>query len=244
MNRFQRIVRVEQTGSTNDDVARILGEEQARGLVLVAGYQHSGSGRRGRAWVAPPGRALVCTLALPDAMETARLWCVPFWAALVTQTALRSLGLQTSLQWPNDVLADRRKAAGILCISRTAGDQAWAACGIGINVTRPDDETSYAALELPPAFVSDSAQVSVDDALAALVAAADSQYDLLRDPARIIEQWQSAANVPGARYRILPDNETQPFEAAALALLPDGSLLVDRAGERVTVSMADVRVLR
>ncbi|HET7815119.1 MAG TPA: hypothetical protein VFL13_12185, partial [Candidatus Baltobacteraceae bacterium] len=103
MHRFSRLVRVAETGSTNDDVARILGEPEARGLVLTAGFQHHGAGRRGRTWVAPAGSALLCTIAPPDPLPSAHLWMVPFWAALVTKDALAALGAACALQWPNDV---------------------------------------------------------------------------------------------------------------------------------------------
>ncbi|MFN2449418.1 MAG: biotin--[acetyl-CoA-carboxylase] ligase [Candidatus Baltobacteraceae bacterium] len=246
MKRFNRIVRVPVTGSTNDDVAKILGEEQARGLALVAGYQERGSGRRGRAWIAPPGTALTCTLALPDPLHASALWSVPFWAALVTRRALLEAGIEPALQWPNDVLdAQGRKLGGILCISRTAGEYAWAACGIGINVVRPADETAYSGLESPPAFLNDDVEdISIDTMLAALVQAANELYGLLEQPTQLTHQWERAARIPGTRYRILPDNETQPYEAAALRLLSDGSLLVDRGGAQIPVTMADVRVLR
>lgn len=245
VSRFKNVVRTGTTGSTNDDVARILGEERARGLVLVAAYQERGAGRRGRAWIAPAGSALLCTLALPDALPSANLWAVPFWAALVAYAALRELGAEPALQWPNDVLTrSGNKIAGILCISRITGAYAWAGCGIGINVLRPAAADAYAGLEPPPAFLSDLCPVSVDATLDALLAAADANYDLLQQPERIVNLWERAASVPGTRYRILFDNETQPFDAAALALLPDGSLLVDRDGEHVVVTLADARVLR
>ncbi len=138
MSHFTRIERTPATGSTNEDVARILGEEQARGLVVVAAYQERGAGRRGRAWIAPPNTALLCTMALPEPLAAGSLWSVPFWAALVTHRALQTLGVATTLQWPNDVLVtDGRKISGILCISRVSGNDAWAACGIGINVIDP-----------------------------------------------------------------------------------------------------------
>jgi biotin-[acetyl-CoA-carboxylase] ligase BirA-like protein len=245
VGRFSRISRAAVTGSTNDDVAAILGQEQARGLVRIAEYQQHGTGRKGRAWVAPPKSALLCTLALPDALPAAQLWAVPFWAALVARRALERAGVPSLLQWPNDVLAlDARKIAGILCISRVTGDYAWAGCGIGINVQRPADASAYEALESPPTFVSDLANVTVDDMLAHLMNAADELYDMLEHPARIAHEWERAANVPGARYCILKDESSEPFDAVAVRLLHDGSLLVDRGDEEVAVSLADARVLR
>jgi hypothetical protein len=124
VSRFSRIQRVAVTGSTNEDIAAVLGDEQARGLTLVADYQERGAGRKGRVWIAPPGTALLCTIALPDPVPSTDLWAVPFWTALIVQAAMHDMGAKAQLQWPNDLLLERRKVCGILCVSRVAGDYA------------------------------------------------------------------------------------------------------------------------
>lgn len=242
MSRFH-ISRVDVTGSTNEDISKVLGNEDARGLTLVANYQEHGSGRKGRSWIAPPGAALLCTIALPDALPAADVWAVPFWTALVVTAAMREYGAAPVLQWPNDVLIGSRKVAGILCISRIVGEFAWVACGIGVNVVRPAD-TQLAAITPPPAFISDVACVTRDELLDAILRHADAAYDELAHLERILHEWEGAANIPGAHYRILRDGETEPFDATALRLLSGGSLLVDRAGTNEEVHLADARILR
>jgi BirA family biotin operon repressor/biotin-[acetyl-CoA-carboxylase] ligase len=223
----------------------MLGEERARGLTLVADYQQKGAGRKGRSWLAPAGSALLCTIGLPDPLPTDDLWAVPFWIALVVHRALMRLGISTTLQWPNDVLVDDRKAAGILCISRVTGDYAWTGCGVGVNVQRPGDPRAIAEIAPPPAYLSDTVpSIDRDGVLQAMLAVADERYDDLDSPARIAHEWEAAANIPGARYRILLDGETEPFEATALHLTMGGALLVDRDGAQREITLADARVLR
>lgn len=245
MGRFDRISRVAVTGSTNDDMARMLGEERARGLTLVADYQEHGAGRKGRSWVAPPGTALLCTIGLPDPLPAADLWAVPFWTALVLRSALEQIGVTTTLQWPNDVLMDGRKAAGILCISRVAGEYAWTGCGIGVNVRRPGDPHAIGVITPPPAYLSDAVP-GVDRAqvLQAILRCADERYDDLHAPPRIAHEWETAAHLPGARYRIMLDGEREPFDATALRLSTGGALLVDHDGAQREITLADARVLR
>jgi BirA family transcriptional regulator, biotin operon repressor / biotin---[acetyl-CoA-carboxylase] ligase len=225
-------------------MASMLGDERARGLTLVADYQERGAGRKGRTWIAPPGTALLCTIGLPDALPATNLWAIPFWVAIVVRAAIAELGIDARLQWPNDVLIDERKVAGILCISRVMGDEAWVGCGIGVNVHRPKDETTLAQIHPPPAFLSDRTNADRSSLLQAILGFADTSYDDLRFPDRITETWQFAALVPGTRYRLLLDGESQPFEATALRLLPGGALLVDRDGIRREIALADARVLR
>lgn len=223
----------------------MLGDEHARGLTLVADYQEKGAGRKGRAWLAPPGSALLCTIGLPDPLPTDDLWAVPYWIALVVRGALMQFGIDVTLQWPNDVLMGTRKVAGILCISRVTGDYAWTGCGIGVNVRRPEDPRAIAAIDPPPAYLSDAApNIDRDVLLHAMLAVADQRYDELHTPARVAHEWELAANIPGARYRILLDGETEPFEATALRLSIGGALVVDRDGAHREITLADARVLR
>jgi BirA family biotin operon repressor/biotin-[acetyl-CoA-carboxylase] ligase len=222
----------------------MLGEEQARGLTLVADYQERGKGRKGRTWIAPAGAALLCTIALPDAVATADLWVVPFWTALVVANAMRECGVEPVITWPNDVLIGTRKVAGILCISRVLGDYAWVGCGIGINVTRPTDDATLAEVMPPPAFMNDVAPVDRETLLQALLRHADALYDELYAPAKIVRAWEREARIPGVRYRMLLDSESEPFDATVLRLLEGGSLLVDRSGAQQEITLADARILR
>lgn len=239
---FARIRYVEETGSTNEDAARLLGDAEHAGLSIVAGHQTRGSGRKGRTWLDRAGDALLVSTILPRAIATGALWAVPFWAALAARNALGALEVHADLHWPNDLLLGGRKLAGILCVSRVAGERAWVACGIGINLTRSDDAP---AVEPPPAFCDDVAPAEAAVALRELLRAYDASLDEIDDPKGIARAWERAAGLPGRRYRIHKDGAAEPFEATALALATGGGLVVAREnGARETVAMADARALR
>ncbi len=244
VSRFGRISQVDVTGSTNEDAAKVLGEEHARGLTIVADYQQRGSGRKGRSWIAAPGTALLCTIVLPDALRACDVWAVPFWTALVVGGALSEHGVASELQWPNDLLLNGRKIAGILCISRIVGEFAWVGCGIGVNVSRPKRDRDANAVTASAAFVSDVTPLSRQALLHGVLQAADAQYELLAHPQNVSREWEKLACIPGARYRLLVDGTADPFEAKALRLLPGGALLVESEGERREIALADARVLR
>lgn len=242
--RFGRITHVPVTDSTNDDMAALLGTPEAYGLTIVADYQRAGAGRRGRNWVAPPGSSLLFTTALPQPIPAAHLWAVPFWIALVVRAALAEFEVAVTLQWPNDLLLNGRKVAGILCISRVSGDLAWAACGAGINVRRPEDAAEFAAIAPPPAWLDEEQAIDADVLLQTILEEAERQFDDLSHPDLLARAWERAAGLPGMRYRILLDGERSPFESRALRLSTDGALVVDHAGRERTVALADARVLR
>jgi BirA family biotin operon repressor/biotin-[acetyl-CoA-carboxylase] ligase len=120
----------EKTGSTNDDVRSAANAGAAKGLVIVAGKQESGRGRRGAAWVCPPGEGLAFSVLLRP-RENKALWPrLSLAAGLAVAEAIERLGPLAEVKWPNDVWVGGRKIAGILV---EAGED-FVVVGIGINV--------------------------------------------------------------------------------------------------------------
>lgn len=236
---FSSIEYREDTGSTNEDAALLLGDGRFGGHTIVAEYQRHGAGRKGRAWQATAGSSLLFTTILPDAVSADRLWLVPFWTALAVGGALESEGITTTLQWPNDVLLQERKLAGILCRSQVSGGSARVACGVGLNVYRGIDGDSAFA------FCDDVATVDRRALLAGILRRFALTLELLAEPSLLRGQWEAAARLPGRRYRIALDGSPAPFDATALGLGENGSLRVrGDNGRGMTVEMADARVLR
>jgi biotin-(acetyl-CoA carboxylase) ligase len=124
------------------------------------------------------------------------------------------------------------------------GEYAWVGCGIGINVARPVDDALLADVAPPPAFMNDVAPVERETLLHTLLRCADERYDELHAPMRIVHAWEREARIPGVRYRILLDSESEPFDATVLRLLQGGSLLIDRSGSQQEIALADARILR
>lgn len=241
---FSAIQFVAQTESTNADASKLLGDERHLGLSIVAEHQTRGTGRKGRVWTAQPGTSLLATTILPRTVNAADLWAVPFWTALAVSAALARHAVPTELHWPNDLLVPSRgKVAGILCVSRVVGDAAWIACGIGINVHRRPG--GQADISPPVAFCDDVARVDRARLLLAILREYDATLERLGNALGTAALWEAGANLPGARYRILKDGETEPFDATAQRLADGGGLVVTRDdGRTETVNLADTRALR
>jgi BirA family biotin operon repressor/biotin-[acetyl-CoA-carboxylase] ligase len=100
------------------------------GTLVTATEQTAGRGRQGRTWSAPPGRALVMSVLVRDPPSL-----LPLLAAVAVAEVC---GDDARIKWPNDVLLDGRKAAGILVEGRPF--EGWVVLGIGLNVAvRPED---------------------------------------------------------------------------------------------------------
>jgi BirA family biotin operon repressor/biotin-[acetyl-CoA-carboxylase] ligase len=118
------------TSSTNDRARALARAGAPHGTLVTASEQHAGRGRQGRTWSAPAGHALLLSLVLRDAPAL-----LPLAAALAVAEVAGDGAL---IKWPNDVLVDERKVAGILAEGRP--HEGWAVLGIGLNVAVRIDE--------------------------------------------------------------------------------------------------------
>jgi BirA family biotin operon repressor/biotin-[acetyl-CoA-carboxylase] ligase len=118
------------TTSTNDRARALAHAGAPHGTLVTAAEQHAGRGRQGRTWSAPPGRALLLSLVLRDPPAL-----LPLAAGLAVAEVA---GPAAAVKWPNDVLIDGRKVAGVLAEGRP--DEGWAVLGIGVNVALRVDE--------------------------------------------------------------------------------------------------------
>ena len=106
------------------------------GAVAVTDHQTGGRGRLGRTWVDAPGTSILCSVLLrpPAGSRPPQLSLVCGLA--VAETVEDATGLAAQLKWPNDVMLDRRKVAGILLEAR-GGD---VVCGMGVNVNQTREQ--------------------------------------------------------------------------------------------------------
>jgi BirA family transcriptional regulator, biotin operon repressor / biotin---[acetyl-CoA-carboxylase] ligase len=141
-------------GSTNAQALALARAGDPGCLWITARAQSAGRGRRERQWVSEPGN-LYATLLLVDPAPTALAPQLSFVAALAVHDAASeaagSLGPRLTLKWPNDVLCDGGKFAGILVEGEGIGRTLAVALGIGINCAHHPDRTDYPATDLASA---------------------------------------------------------------------------------------------
>lgn len=122
------IIYLDQTTSTMDEAAKLATEGAEHFTCVVAQDQTSGRGRRGRSWTTLPGHSLAFTLILHQAQPQ-----VPLQIAFALAMALREMGANARIKWPNDILINGRKVAGIL-IEKQKDNYL---VGVGLNISTP-----------------------------------------------------------------------------------------------------------
>lgn len=235
---------LESVGSTNDEARRWLDRGGPDGLVVIAGRQIAGRGRRGRRWSSPPGKGLYLSVGLRPAVAGAAAGRLTFLGAVAAAEALRGMGLPAEIRWPNDVDVRGRKIAGVLAESRIEGETASSAIvGIGVNLRHgpadlPADAraTSVAAEGMTPdeARLADSILERLEAWLAAL-----SEPD-----PRLLDRWrQLAPGHLGRRVRV--QDEGASFTGVTRGIDDDGALLVQRDdGPLAVVRAGELRRIR
>ena len=128
------LVALQSVGSTNDEAARLAESGAPEGTVVWSREQTGGRGRRGRHWASPIGNLYTSTVLRP-ACQAARATELGFVAALAVADIVPA-GRDVRLKWPNDVLVDGGKVAGILPESAVGagGEVEHVVMGIGVNV--------------------------------------------------------------------------------------------------------------
>ena len=239
----RRILYYPELGSTMDEAARLAKNGADEGTVVIAERQSAGRGRQGRSWVSQPGNLLFSVLFLP------RMDQLPFISiigGLATARAVRkTAGLDPQIKWPNDLILNGRKAAGILAESAIEGDSVcYAVLGIGINVSlnpSDDDEISTIAISVNEAAGTEVARESL---LRQLLLELDDLYRTLtaggKDAARsTITEWSGLLQTVG--NRVTATFRDDSISGQAIGVDDTGNLLLRTdAGETVTLTAGDV----
>jgi BirA family transcriptional regulator, biotin operon repressor / biotin---[acetyl-CoA-carboxylase] ligase len=138
------IVVFKQTDSTNQQAKLLAGKGAPEGTVVLAESQTSGRGRRGRTWLSPAGQGLCLSIILRPPLTPAQAPQITLMTAVAVARTLANAGIQANIKWPNDILVEDRKIAGILTEISTEMDQVdWVIVGLGLNVNTP-------ARQIPP----------------------------------------------------------------------------------------------
>ena len=234
---------VEETGSTNADLlARAA--TLAAPVLLVARNQTAGRGRAGRSWLSSSEGSLTFSLAWRFEGGLPRLTGLPLAVGVALAETLERLGVQVGLKWPNDVLRDGDKLAGILIETQAAqnGNAAggvWAVIGIGLNLVMPDELEAQIGRNV--ASLPWLARMDRNALLAALL---DGLAGALREFERsgfgaFAARWNLRHAWQGETVTVL-DRGTVLHEGSAAGVDDAGRLLLDTQEGRITVLAGDV----
>ena len=221
---------LDRTRSTNDDARNAIASSIASGHTIVADAQDAGRGSRGRPWESPAGTDLYVSIVERLPLSLAELPPLTLAVGLaVADTAdalLRDTGAPASrLKWPNDVLIDGKKCAGVLIETSTglAGGDA-VVIGIGLNVNRSEFAPELQALATSLSLADPKhAPLDRTRALALLLSYVEARVDefVTQGATAIVRALEPRLALMNKRVRV------EALEGVVRGVAPSGALLLD-----------------
>jgi BirA family biotin operon repressor/biotin-[acetyl-CoA-carboxylase] ligase len=237
-----RLLCYDSIGSTNDEAKHLARDGVAEGTIVWALEQTAGRGRRGRAWVSPRGNLYFSLILRPDcpAGSAAQLG---FVEALAVGDALRAILPQIELltyKWPNDVLLNGRKIAGVLLESETMGSEklSFVVVGVGVNLIASPQGTEFPATSIMEEGLG---EVMPEVMLEEFAAHFQLWFARWRAEgfAPVRAAWSAAAAIArGEAIRVRL--ESRALYGRFLDLDHEGNLLLDHAGECRRIAAGEV----
>lgn len=189
--------------STNTQLMRLAEAGAPSATVIVADRQNAGRGRRGRVWISSPLHSLTFSLLWRFAAQSSAPEALSLAVGLGLQRGLAALGVTTAVKWPNDILCQGRKLAGVL-IEVQPGDIKSAIIGIGINLSLPHDmppEIAHNAIALDVLLPQAPTRERLLAALLTHLAATLQRYQI-DGFAGLRDEWQARHAFHGSHVRI------------------------------------------
>ena len=239
-----RLEHVAEIGSTNAVLFDRARKGEAGSVWLMADVQTSGRGRNTRQWTSPAGN-LYASLLLTDPSAAEHIAELSFVLSLALRDAVLAAAHlhddeNLKLKWPNDLMVEGHKAAGLLLEGGRAGGAAFVVAGFGVNIVSHPDATSHKATHLLAAghvVARDALMAALGETVALRVAV----WDRGRGFARIRKDWLSVAYGRGETLRV--NTLAESFDGVFETVDDSGRLLIDTAVGKRVVSAGEVFVL-
>ena len=134
------LITVDKTESTNSLLRHLKANQKlSNGTVLLALEQTNGRGQKGNEWVTKPGLNITCSIYTKPDIVSQKAFYLNMVSALAVRKTLSDLNIECEIKWPNDILVDGKKIAGILIENQLTGKRiSNAIIGIGLNVNQTE----------------------------------------------------------------------------------------------------------
>ena len=245
----REIIFFESVSSTNETAINIgRKRDNPDGIVVIADEQSHGRGRFGRSWISPPGVNLYFTVLLRPPILSRNVSVLTLVSAVAVTTAIRDYtGLNAEIKWPNDILINGKKTAGILIEMKSDSDALYfLAVGIGVNVNMPleilpeDIRPHITSLK-----VESRKNIDKITLLSQILAELENHYKILLNGNKraLINEWLRLNSTIGSKVRV--QNQDRIISGTAKGIDETGQLIIRLSSGKIeTVSAGEVTILK
>ena len=232
-----------ETDSTNLWIKRLAKEGAPEGTLALAEFQSAGRGRLGRSWEVPEGTSVMMSILLRPKFEPQYAPTLTLVMGMAVAKAMKSLGFDVSIKWPNDVVVSHKKICGILTeMGVRDGKIDYAVIGVGINVNIKEfpEEMADKATSL---YLESGKEFDRSQIPGLVMEAFEKYYEKFAatcDLSGLKEEYESILANYNQPVRVLAK---EPYEGVARGITDGGELLVEKTdGTIVAVSAGEVSV--
>ena len=232
-----------ETDSTNLWIKRLAKEGASEGTLALAEFQSAGRGRLGRSWEVPEGTSVMMSILLRPKFEPQYAPTLTLVMGMAVAKAVKSLGFDVSIKWPNDVVVSHKKICGILTeMGVRDGKIDYAVIGVGINVNIKEfpEEMADKATSL---YLESGREFDRSQIPGLVMEAFEKYYEKFAatcDLSGLKEEYESILANYNQPVRVLAK---EPYEGVARGITDGGELLVEKTdGTIVAVSAGEVSV--
>ena len=225
------VVSCGQVTSTNDIARELASGGCQDGTVVTASSQTKGRGRFDREWFSPEGPGIYLSILIKDNIPTGSSPLLSFVSALSVAVTVKNLtGLSPSIKWPNDVLVNSKKIAGIL-IEKSKG---YYIVGIGVNLNNKNGQFPKELSGKASSLLEETGNIyDKDEFLSSLLRSFDLQYnDLINNgAAEIVRRTKEMSATLRSHLKIKTDGAV--YEGKVIDIDGSGSLLLELADGKI-----------
>ena len=232
-----------ETDSTNLWIKRLAKEGASEGTLALAEFQSAGRGRLGRSWEVPEGTSVMMSILLRPKFEPQYAPTLTLVMGMAVAKAVKNLGFDVSIKWPNDVVVSHKKICGILTeMGVRDGKIDYAVIGVGINVNIKEfpEEMADKATSL---YLESGKEFDRSQIPGLVMEAFEEYYEKFAatcDLRGLKEEYESILANYNQPVRVLAK---EPYEGVARGITDGGELLVEKTdGTIVAVSAGEVSV--
>jgi BirA family biotin operon repressor/biotin-[acetyl-CoA-carboxylase] ligase len=181
------------------------------GTVLLAEFQNKGKGRKDKVWISNSGQNLTFSILLKGEFKSRKINLINLSTSLAIAQAIENLcQLNVELKWPNDVLIDKKKIAGILLESTSKSNKInKIVIGIGINVNQPNFPGKF---DIPPTSIRKEfhSLVSREKLLSEVLNNLEQNFETAKEQSdKIMSDWRIRCKMIGEKVKIIEDEKTK-----------------------------------
>lgn len=246
-NLGRTVICLPETTSTNVEAYRLAEGGAAEGTVVIAESQLQGKGRLGRSWHSPSGVNLYCSLILRPPILPVDAFQLTFLSAVAVARAIEaSSAIRPLIKWPNDILLNGKKVAGLLNEMSAETERVhFVILGIGVNLNmRPDQYPEDLRHPATSLFIESGRQVNRLVFARHLLESLDSLYAgyLAHGYSTVRDEWVARCGMIGKRVAV--SGGAEQIEGVATGIDDNGALLVTTdSGSQARVLAGDVRIV-